>query len=227
MALTSTPSVRSPLLRRRARAQERGAAVFIVMFAIVLLSGLGIWSMQTASLVDQASGYSRAAMQTQYTAELGVQAGTAYLSVPGWASANYRSALAKPDSCNATLALSLRLSRNPFCKSIHMKEISTITSRPEQGQRPILDNGEQGSLGPTISSAANSLEGDFVLEMTDPEPAIVPGTNLARPLYYRVTLTSQGYVRPGTGNKTICETPIQNSAAGRLGMRAHAIIGPI
>ena len=71
MELTSIPN------RFRKRRDQRGAAVFVVALAIVLLSGLGAWAMQTARLVDQASGYGRSALQTQYVAELGATAGTA------------------------------------------------------------------------------------------------------------------------------------------------------
>ena len=47
----------------RLRSHERGVTVFVVMLAIVMLTGAGTWSMYSAGLTDQASGYARASAQ--------------------------------------------------------------------------------------------------------------------------------------------------------------------
>ena len=77
--------VRAARLHRRS---ERGASVFIVLLVITLLTAIGIFSARSASLVDQAAGYDRQLVQTQYltefagravSAELGDGAGKTYL----------------------------------------------------------------------------------------------------------------------------------------------------
>ncbi len=55
---------------RRSRRSERGASVFIVLLVITLLTAIGIFSARSASLVDQAAGYDRQLVQTQYVPEL-------------------------------------------------------------------------------------------------------------------------------------------------------------
>ena len=53
------------------RQNQRGAAVFIVVMVITLLTAVGMFAARSASLVDVASGYGRNAMQTQYVSEYG------------------------------------------------------------------------------------------------------------------------------------------------------------
>lgn len=219
--------IHARLTARASSSRERGAAVFIVMLSLLLLSGLGVWALETATLVDQASGYNRASLQTQYTAELGVQAGTAFLGMPGWATAHYNAGLSRPDPCESTQGLVVGTTGRPFCKSIYMQEIDSATYL--QTQRNLLETGVAGSLSPFASVSPASVQGDFVLEMTDPQRAIVPGSDLSRSSYYRVTLTSRGIVRPRPAAAgALCEgNSSQNSSAGRIGVRAHTIIGPI
>lgn len=220
----SSPLRNAVAQRNEKRRRERGAAVFIVMMAIVLLTGLGMWTMYSAGLVDQASGYARASRQTQYAAELGLQSATAYLSIPGFAEANYRLGLRAPDPCESNGGVV------GFCKSIWDEEINDVT----QGQLGVnvMDNiGAQGSFGPWTGAVpggvaqAGALEGDFRVEMTDPINALVSGNSATASNYYRVTLSSYGQVRPHAGG-AICSAS-ENSAAGSLAVRAHAIIGPI
>jgi len=211
--LTSIPK------RFRKRRDQRGAAVFVVALAIVLLSGLGAWAMQTARLVDQASGYGRSALQTQYVAELGVTAGTAFLSIPGWGATQYNAGRSRPDPCEATRGQIA----NRFCRNIQMSEINAATIAP------LLDAGTAtlpGSLG-SFNAGDGAVQGVFNLEMTDPERAIVPGSDISKSQYYRVTLTSRGQVRPAPTAATDACLVGPNSMAGRIGLRAHTVVGPI
>lgn len=210
----SRPSALLAAGRRRAR--RRGAATFIVLLAVLLLSGLGVWAMQMSSLVDQASGYSRMALQTQYTAELGIHASTAVLSVPGWAEGYYKAGVLG-EKCESTLGQT----GTPFCKSIYMEDLNFSTQA--QSTKNVLD---AGSMGPFTGTDPSALEGRFVVEMTEPQQAIVPGQELSNSGYYRVTLTSRGEVRPAVASGAACAA-VENSVAGRIGMRAHSIIGPI
>ena len=52
------------------RSGERGAALFIVVLVIVLVSAIGIFAIRVSSLVQVASGYTRRATSASYIAEL-------------------------------------------------------------------------------------------------------------------------------------------------------------
>ena len=55
---------------RASRSGERGAALFIVVLVIVLVSAIGIFAVRVSSLVQVASGYSRRATSAAYIADL-------------------------------------------------------------------------------------------------------------------------------------------------------------
>ena len=63
----------------RRRSEERGAALFVVVLVLTLLTAVGLFAAQSATLVDQASGYSRQASQTSYLAEYGTLLATTEL----------------------------------------------------------------------------------------------------------------------------------------------------
>jgi Tfp pilus assembly protein PilX len=216
---------------RPSAAGQRGAAIFVVMMAILLLSGMGMWSMHSAALVDRAAGYERASLQAQYVSELGLLSASSYLSLPSMASVNYRlgeraHTPGSGDRCES-IPTSMPTGVTSFCKSLWQSDIqaSTITTLT-------ADTTTESSFGPV----ARELQGDFTVEMTSPRRAIVPGAPMDENSPYRlVTLTSYGTVRPHTlspvaGN--LCavsgtSSAAQNSAAGRIAVRSHAIIGPI
>ena len=59
-----------PPIRRRPRSSERGAALFIVVLVMVLLSAIGIFAVRVSTLVQVASGYSRRQTSAAYVGEL-------------------------------------------------------------------------------------------------------------------------------------------------------------
>lgn len=207
------------------RSHERGAAIFIVVMAIMLLTSVGVFSIYSAGLTARGAGFQRLSAQALYTAELGVLTGTGFFSVPGYADANYKQAnqdLANgtADECEATPA-------NTFCKKILMGDIDTALAAISAPS--ILDMvNAQGSMSPYPATDPDAVEGDFVLEMTDPRPVDVPGSELGSGNYQRITLTSYGMVRPLPVSGAMCTGVAgQNKLAARRLMRAHVIVGPI
>jgi len=228
MRVSSSSSLKH--VARARHASERGAAVFIVMMAILLLSGIGVWSMHSASLVDRASGYERMSLQAQYVSELGLTAASSYLSLPSMASVNFnlgeKAYGTGGDACESTKSSPTAT----FCKSLWLTDIENVTRNATTQYLTVDAAG--GSFGPL----ANEVQGDFTVEMTSPRRAIVPGSSLSSESPYRlVTLTSYGTVRPHTGSavagnlcaaSSVSSAP-QNASAGRIAVRSHAIIGPI
>ncbi|AKT39382.1 pilus assembly PilX family protein [Chondromyces crocatus] len=70
----------SPHLSRvRARSRERGAAVFIVVLLVAMLTAIGVFAAHAASLSTISSGYARQSTQARYLTELALQATIAQL----------------------------------------------------------------------------------------------------------------------------------------------------
>src|SRR5450432_3491950 len=67
--------------RRNLQAQ-RGAAVFIVVMVLTLLTAVGIFAVRSASLADVAAGYDREAAQASLIAQYATTATAAYLATP-------------------------------------------------------------------------------------------------------------------------------------------------
>lgn len=211
------------------RSNQRGAAIFIVVMAIMLLTSVGLFAMYSAGRTARASGFNRVSAQALYTAELGILSGTGYLSVPGYADANYKRAL--KDAAAGTADNCESVPAGAFCKRILMGDIDTSIQVLSASGTPetILElTDAMGSMSPFPTGDVAAIEGDFMLEMADPRPIDVPGTEVGSGTYQRVTLTSYGMVRPEPAGGNLCVNAAgENSTAARLSMRAHAIIGPI
>jgi len=221
-------SLPGALLRARRIRAQRGITVFVVMTATMLLTAAGVLAMHFSGLAVQASGYSRAAAQTLYTAELGLLSTSAYMAIPGNAAVNFMAAqgAVTRDACLSAPDTSA------FCKSIGMSNLDeTISARTLDfggTAYTLLDQTAKGSMGPYAASNSAGLQGDFFVEMTDPRPAAIPGEGIESAQYQQVTLTSFGIVRPGAGAGAICAGASENNAAATLlGARAHMIIGPL
>ena len=62
-----------PIAINRLRGTERGAALFVVVMVITLLTAVGIFAARSTSLVDAATGYGRQAAQTLALADYGAK----------------------------------------------------------------------------------------------------------------------------------------------------------
>lgn len=220
----------------RLHSHERGVTVFVVMLAIVMLTGAGTWSMYSAGLTDQASGYARASAQAMYAAELGLLSGSSYLSIPGYADANFAVAMQSqaagtPDSCWSVRDRTD--GEHTFCKSMHMSDLdptfSDETLTFSSTAYTLLDQAAAaGSMSPFAPGDAAAVQGNFILEMSEPRPVLIGGTETKSGMYQRVTLTSFGIVRPALDAAEMCTgSEANNAAATMMKMRAHMIIGPL
>ena len=68
-------------MRECGRRAERGAALFIVMMVITLLTAVGVFAVRTTSLADVAAGYNRQAVQSSYLSEYAARSVVAEMSV--------------------------------------------------------------------------------------------------------------------------------------------------
>jgi len=211
------------------RAQQRGAAIFIVVMVLTLLTAIGVFAIRAATLGTATAGYDRQNTQNHYVGEYGM------LTVVSELSTTRRSAYVTQmgiahDKCWATKDLT-DPSPGIFvpCYRLYAHEIQNLLPTGRQLFDP--SNADGGTLVTPGSLGPAALDGDFVVEMTDPGPvgAPVAGTDVGgtgpRFRYLQVTLTSIGQVRP-SGDPTSC---VANSAAlaGNENGRAFVVIGPL
>jgi len=221
------------LQRLRRRSRERGAAVFIVIMVISLLTAIGIFAARSASLVDTAAGYERQMLQTEYVAQYGTLTTAAELG-SGSAKAYVDQMSTGEDDCRATSKLPPPEAGAPVpCYKLFMSELAARVNQNSTGKVSKLfepaaedDDGatQPGSLGGT------PLDGNFVVEMTDPGPVEKPipgeaaGGSPRFLNYLKVTLSGYGQVRSATGDN-VCDEGSSTTAAVQA-VRAHALIGP-
>ena len=204
---------------RRRRAQ-RGAAVFVVVMAVTMLTAVGLFAAHSATLVDQAAGYDRLANQTQQLAEYATLASAAELG-SGTAEAYVTMMQSGTQICSSNAGLT-----GVPCYLMTYGRLATRTK--ELSQESLIED-QSGSVENVIGSG--DTQGDFYVELTEPKYVDVPvaGTDLSGTSgiafrYLRVTATSYANFRPA--GATSCTNAVA-SISGQQSQRAHLIVGPI
>ena len=214
---------RSSLARIRRRSNERGATIFVVVLAITLLTGIGLFTVHSSSLLARAAGNQREATQTAYLSELGA---LATLSVIGAAPQAYMNlADAKKEDCRATLGVNASLYGVQKCVQMPSSRITTQTG----GALWLSD-----SFGVAKdASGAYPLGGAFDTETSDIEDTgeRVPGMVGTRDsiaghfTFKQAKITATATLQPATAANACVENVMQ--IAGQHQTRAHVRIGPV
>jgi len=236
--------MRSVIQRARARRDQRGAAIFVVMLVIVMLTGIGVFASRSAILTTTTSGATRQMTQTHYVTEyaLGLTMG----ELSSKRKQAYVLSMTKPPNGVATPG------QNPCFKGLPSAPSTDYVLNPtcyrfgyaDLKQQVVSGGGLAAGgdlLEPTIPNADPSqtipgslgyanLEASFLVEMTDLAPASPPvaGMDLASSSiqYYAVTLTATGQVRPKpSGNQQVDLGSA--TAAGVDTLRSHVVVGPL
>jgi hypothetical protein len=151
---------------RQNRANQRGAAVFIVVLAITLLTAIGVFAVRTATLVSSAAGYDRQSVQSHYVSEYAGRMSASYSTdlVEDISARLTNRDPSKWDNCVATRNQSMpcvkfykqEMGANPFYTGLSMFESQTTTS--------------EGSFGPKLGAANTGMQIDAQLlaELTEP-----------------------------------------------------------
>ncbi len=195
------------------RGPERGATLFVVVLAITLLTGVGMYSLHSSALVARASGNSREARQTTYLAELGT--------------------LAMLSDTSQDPALYVRLAREAKYPCKNNLGYQTASSAPpscfkKESADYVLPTG--ATLVATDSFGAYSdITGRFYTELTDVAPGswAIAGQQMSQDgfQFYQGKLTTVAQLeRSGAGGACVANMmPI----AGQHVTRAHVVMGPI
>ncbi|HVU01757.1 MAG TPA: hypothetical protein VHE30_08395 [Polyangiaceae bacterium] len=157
------------MVKRRHRKDERGAALFIVVLVIVLLTAIGVFAAHGASLAQAASGYSRRSAAAFYVGEFAMNVVTSQMA--GKESENLQAAFTGQNDCRATAGVRALLG-NPAaivpCLSIDYAQVKALMN-------PALvsdtDGAVFGALSRPDAPAEQIIRGGFRVEMTDIGPA--------------------------------------------------------
>lgn len=211
---------------KQRRREERGAAVFVVVLVVTMLSAIGMFAARSATLNTTSSGYMRQMTQTHYVTEYGMLAAMAEIATKPSA---YIDAM-KSDGSNGPTCKKLVDGKvaNPACYEFGHADLQTMLNAQNAGAK-LLDPANPGASPPAPGSLGYSaLEADFSVTMTDMGPAgAVAGMSVGGPSsvslqYATVTLSATGVVRPPTANKEAA-----SRAASIESIRARLIVGPL
>ena len=207
--------------QRNDRRSARGAAIFVVVLVLTMLTAIGVFAVRAASLSGASSGYERQSAQNQNVAELAMVATVSELGT------NRRNQYVSyvrsgKDLCLVNKILDAGVDAGIPCYKVYLSDLV------QQGIVPFstVSSDAGGAVG---SFGAAPVEGDFMVEMSDPGPAGMPvaGSNQGGGQtfsYLQMTLTSTGQVRPiATGPQDIAAA----SRAGNASSRAYVVVGPV
>jgi len=211
-----------PASRRRAGA--RGAAVFVVVLVITMLTTIGLFAARSASISTLTSGHSRQMTQTHYMSEYAMLSALSELSTER--REGYIKLMTRDDFRDDCATLVSEGVSNRTCYMFSYDALEGVLGMPiVNPTTPLL----HGSLGP------GAIEPDFVIEMTDLGPSERPvqgmdltTTGAAKLSYMEVTVTALGQVRPipTNGNPALVDQ-VSAASASTEASRAHLIVGPL
>ena len=202
----------SPLtLRYRQRRQQRGAAVFIVVMVLTIVSAIGVFSMRSASLVDLATGYNRQSVQASFQAEYAARAAATYLQMdPALVTST-----ARVDGCARALQAA-----NPDAPCNVLK-----TSFLANALNDTPDDDLPGMLALPVADEQTTIKSEFVAELTEPAPANVTASpGFVAGHFKQITITSIARVYPDDGVSTGVCSPAARGTVSQQSVRAHAIV---
>jgi len=194
------------------RSSERGATLFVVVLAVTLLTGVGLYTVHSATLSERAAGGGRQALQARGVTEVHAiaalskfrrEVGSDLIVANNSINSNY-TGMKVP--CESNMGLPLR------CRSLEPGDVLPTTGAP------LLAPDSLGPLG--------TANGFARMDLTDLYPAEIPVPGNPDAQMWTGTLTVVGQLNPaGTGANTCDQNMMQ--VTGQHIIRAHLVLGPI
>jgi Tfp pilus assembly protein PilX len=199
--------------RVRTRRRERGAALFLVVLVLTIVTAIGVFSMRSASLVDVATGYNRQSVQATLVAEYGARAAASYLEN----NPELVSGTTRIPGCAQALQ---DIDANAPCTVF---KTSLIADALTDTAPDTIEDGVSGQLSSPLDPTGISAE--FVTEMTEPSMAsVTQSPGFTSGLFKQVTFTSIARVFPTQGlNTGVCSTAARGSVSQQT-VRSHVIV---
>ncbi len=206
----------------RRRREQRGAAVFVVVLVITLLTALGTFAVKNATLSNKASGYNRQLTQTHYVTDLAVVATVADLKVSLHEAHHILEN--RPPASGQTQCEAGPDQAHPKCMMLSFDDITALASTALFALPTAADH---GSLGP------GGLTPNLWVEITDPYDVAPPsGFQVAggsedtqQQIFSVVTVSVTGLVQPQPSAGTF--DTASALAAGFERQRARVRMGPL
>lgn len=221
-----------PMRRPKRRTHERGAAMFIVLMVIMILSAIGTFAMSNARFEVQASGFMRQRAVALEATNFGAAAAMAEVSAaPGAYVNRMRASGTTGEKCKANAGLPA--SPAPPCFSIFMLDIANRTGTTVDGlfRRPTTA-GDPGSLGRAMGT--DVVTGGFWVELTEPLELVrpVPGAPIdgspGTPKFLDITVSSTGVVFVDSNANNAIDWGLgEGRSAVFTSGRGHLVLGPI
>jgi hypothetical protein len=220
------------------RTRERGAAIFIVVMVIALLTAVGLFAARAASLGETSAGFDRQSLQTLALAEYGGKAASMQL---GAAPTGYIDMIrSSTDVCEVNqritdpLLLGKGMLRAP-CYNIYSSEIqNAVATGPLKANliepQSATDPGSLGPVLPALPSGSGSppfLDGIFKVELTDAYKGKgLPGMDVAGKYgTYRVTMTAFAQIRSLSAATALwCSPNLSSTSANIQAVRAYVAL---
>lgn len=195
-----------------ARRDQRGAAVFMVVMVITLVSAIGVFSMRSASLVDLASGYNRQNVQAAFMAEYAARAAATYLG-------DNEGLVESTDQVAGCAAALIAADPDAPCTVLKTGLLADAFSA---GAPVAFSDGLPGLL--SLPGNPTSIQAEFVTELVEPGPAnAMASPGFVSGEFKQITLTSIARVYPTDGLIGVC-SPGARSAVSQQTVRAHVIV---
>lgn len=221
----SGPSAARSRPRSRSwRRTQRGAAIFVVILVLTILTAIGVFAARAAGLNQRASGYARQSTQTGYITEYGMT--TVIDTLFGPFGGPYKDLVASgTDHCHAVEGMDAGAGTLP-CKRVSASEMQKQLTA--SGTSAVLFSPDSVSQQPDAG-----VTPDFVVELTDlyrerPIPGYDQGGTGPAMKFFQVTLTGSGQVRPIAPDQDpeggLCVTPEEKASAQLSGTRTYRAV---
>lgn len=210
------------LERLTSRSSQRGAAVFVVVLIITMLSALGLFAVRSAALANSSAGGARQMTQVHYVTEYGVLLAAGELA--GDARQNYADEMRSQShagDCGAASGAS-----NATCFVMYTGGFE------KRIQRASGRSTETALAADGLGTSSTPIEGVVRVEMTelrrkdDIRGMALTGLSAeGMPRYFTLTVTSSGQVRPAAQSGV--RVAAAHAAAGLETSQAHLTVGPL
>ena len=212
--------------RSRSRSNERGAAMFVVLMVVMILSAIGTFALANARYEVQAAGFTRYRAVSQDIGQFGAAAAMAEVG----GGSRTKLYLTRMSSSTEICTANAGVTGPTECYTLSPTDIELQTGlTTEKLFRPKVDStSTPGSLG------LNELGGYFSIELTErlELSRSLPGWQNAGkagdPVFYDLTVSSLGAVFLDTNaNGKIDYSTGEGASAVFTKGRGHVIVGPI
>jgi len=200
--------------RWRRRRDERGAAVFVVVLVLTLISAIGVFSMRSAGVVDLAAGFNRQNVQSSAMAEFGAKAAATYVGS--------NKALVYNKDRIAGCA-SNYMAANPLATCLALRP--ALLSDVFTALAPVaFPDGLSGRLN--LDGSPTTVRAEFAVELTDQAVANTKAGvgNEGGDKAYSMTFKSVARVYPTDATNPSACSPGSGRALSQQAIRAHVTV---